>query len=133
MTQEVSILRRSLKFLRIGVIAYVIGGIAYWATAESFLRYIGKEIVFSPVVSFMLRVPFWPMMVFADLRWVGVRPQDVVAVSAVPVAIYLLWIKTSSRDSSNSKSRFNAHRTMNRQAQRVSFGQPIPNSLHEQA
>lgn len=111
----------------------MIGGIAYWATAELFLRYIGKEIVFSPVVSFVLRVPFWPMMVFANLRWVGIRPQDVVAVSAVPVAIYLLWIKTSSRDSSNSKSRFNAHRTMNREAQQVSFGQPIPNSLHEQA
>jgi len=104
----VSILRRSVKFLRIGVIAYVIGGIAYWTAAELFLRYIGKEIVFSPVVSFVLRVPFWPMMVFADLRWVGVRPQDIVAVSAVPVAIYLLWIRISSRDPSNSKSRFNA-------------------------
>ena len=108
MTQGVSILRRSLKFLRIGIIAYVTGGIAYWTAAELFLRYVGKEIVFSPVVSIVLVVPFWPMMVFADLRWVGVMPQDVVAVSAIPVAIYLLRIKTSSRDPSNSKSRFNA-------------------------
>jgi len=97
-----------VKFLRIGVIAYVIGGVAYWTAAELFLRYVGKEIVFSPVVSIVLRVPFWPMMVLADLRWVGIMPQDVVAVSAIPVAIYLLWIKTSSRDPSNSKSRFNA-------------------------
>jgi len=103
-----SILRRSVKFLRIGVIAYVIGGVAYWTATELFLRYVGKEIVFSPVVSFVLRVPFWPMMVFANLRWVGIRPQDIVAISAVPVAIYLLWIKTSSRDPGNSKSRFNS-------------------------
>lgn len=108
MTQGASILRRSVKFLRIGVIAYLIGGLAYWTAAELFLRYIGKEIVFSPVVSIVLTVPFWPMMVYADLKWVGVMPQDVAAVSAIPVAIYLLWMKTSSRDRGNSKSRFNA-------------------------
>jgi hypothetical protein len=45
MTQGVSILGRSVKFLRIGVIAYLIGGIAYWTAAELFLRYVGKEIV----------------------------------------------------------------------------------------
>jgi hypothetical protein len=100
----VCILRRSVEFLRIGVIAYLVGGIAYWTAGELFLRYVGKGIVFSPLVSILLTVPFWPMMVFADLRWVGVMPQDVAAVSAIPVATYLLWIKRSSHDRSNSKS-----------------------------
>ncbi|MBS7622752.1 hypothetical protein KEJ39_03645 [Candidatus Bathyarchaeota archaeon] len=75
-------------------ISYVVGGIAYSASVRLFLRYVGKEIVFTPLVSIMLTVPFWPMMVFADLRWVGVMPQDVVAVSALLAATCVLWIKT---------------------------------------
>jgi len=54
--RQVSILRGFVKFLRIGVIAYVIGGIAYWTATELFLRFIGKEIVFSPVVSIVTSV-----------------------------------------------------------------------------
>ncbi|MEM3004506.1 MAG: hypothetical protein QXO25_01325 [Candidatus Bathyarchaeia archaeon] len=92
--RKMCIPRRYVKPLRFTAISYVVGGIAYWASAELFLSYVGKEIVFTPLVSIMLTVPFWSMMVFADLRWVGVMPQDVVSVSALLAVIYLLWIKT---------------------------------------
>ena len=104
--ERVSILGRFVRFLGIGVIAYVIGGIAYWTAGELFPRRPPQEIVVNPLISFVLDLRFWPMMVYADLEWVGVTPQDVAAVSAVVVAIVaicLLWIKTSSRDRRKQK------------------------------
>ena len=79
-----------MKLLRIGVIAYLIAGLAYWTTAQLYLRYIGKEIVFTPLLSILLTVPSWPMMVYADLKWIGLMPYDLAAICAVPVTIYLL-------------------------------------------
>lgn len=79
--------------------AYVAGGIAYWITAQIFLRYIGKEVTFSPLVSVLLTVPFWPMHVYGDLRWIGVLPQDIAALLVVPASFllfllsYRLWCK----------------------------------------
>ena len=98
-----SIFRGFIKILGAAIIAHVIGGIAYWATSEVFIRYVGKEVVFSPIFSIMLVVPFWPMMVYADMKWIGIMPQDIVAVSAIPVAILLLRIKMSRHDSIDSK------------------------------
>ena len=83
-------LRNLGKTVKIGVIAYIAGGIAYRITAEVFLRYIGKEITFSPLVSVLLAVPFWPMHVYGDLRWIGVLPQDVTALLTFSTSVPLL-------------------------------------------
>ena len=83
-------LRNLGKIVKAGVIAYVAGGIAYWITAEVFLRYIGNEITFSPLVSVLLVVPFWSMLVYADLRWIGVLPQDIAAILVISVSVSLL-------------------------------------------
>jgi len=86
-------LRNLGKAVKIGVTAYVASGIAYWITAEIFLRYIGKEITFSPLVSVLLAVPFWPMHVYGDLRWIGVLPQDVAALLVMSASVLLLLLR----------------------------------------
>ena len=85
-------LRNLGKAVKIGVTAYFAGGIAYWITAEIFLRYIGKEITFSPLVSALLAVPFWPMHVYGDLKWIGVLPQDIAALLALSASVPLLLL-----------------------------------------
>jgi len=83
-------LRNLRNALKVTIMAYVIGGIAYWITSEVFLRYVGKEITFSPLVSALLTVPFWPMHVYGDLKWIGVLPQDIFSLLAFSASIILL-------------------------------------------
>jgi hypothetical protein len=83
-------LRNLRNAMKITITAYILGGIAYWITTEVFLRYIGKEITFSPLASALLTVPFWPMHVYGDLKWIGVLPQDITALLAFSVSIILL-------------------------------------------
>lgn len=83
-------LRNLRNALKVTIMAYVTGGIAYWITSEVFLRYIGKEITFSPLVSALLTVPFWPMHVYGDLKWIGVLPQDIFSLLAFSASIILL-------------------------------------------
>ena len=83
-------LRNLRNALKVTIMAYVTGGIAYWITSEVFLRYVGKEITFSPLVSALLTVPFWPMHVYGDLKWIGVLPQDIFSLLAFSASIILL-------------------------------------------
>jgi hypothetical protein len=85
-----ALLRVLGKAVKMGVTAYVAGGIAYWITAEIFIRYVGKEVTFSPLVSALLAVPFWPLNVYGDLRWIGVLPQDVAALLTFSASALLL-------------------------------------------
>jgi len=92
-------LRNLGKAVKIGVTAYITGGIAYWITAEIFIRYIGKEITFSPLVSALLAIPFWPLNVYGDLRWIGILPQDVAAllVTIFTIILFILDFPTRAR------------------------------------
>jgi len=92
-------LRNLGKALKIGVTAYIAGGTAYWLTAEVYLRYIGKEITFSPLVSALLVVPFWPLNVYGDLRWIGVLPQDVAALLTFSASFFLLKYRLTHKTS----------------------------------
>jgi len=83
-------LRNLGKAVKVGVTAYIAGGIAYWLTTQIYLRYIGKEITFSPLISVLLAVPFWPMHVYGDLKWFGVLPQDITALLGLFASIPLL-------------------------------------------
>jgi len=74
----------------------VIGGVAYWTAAEAFIRIVGRDVVFSPIISILLVVPFWPMMVYADLKWIGIMPHDIAAVSATLISVFLLISKSVS-------------------------------------
>ena len=86
-------LRNLGKAVKMGVTAYIASGIVYWITAEIFIRYIGKEITFSPLVSVLLAVPFWPMLVYADLKWIGFQPQDITALLVISASVPLLLLK----------------------------------------
>jgi hypothetical protein len=97
-----SIYKGVIKILGIAAIAYVIGGVAYWTTAEVFIRIVGRNVVFSPIISILLVVPFWPMMVYADLKWIGIMAHDIAAVSATPISIFLL-IGTKLRNLKRTK------------------------------
>ena len=79
-----------VKAVKLGVMSYFLGGIGYWMTAEVFLRYMGKDITFSPLVSALLTVPFWPMHVYGDLKWIGILPQDFVSLLVFSSSILLL-------------------------------------------
>jgi hypothetical protein len=89
-------LRNLGKAVKIGVTAYITGGIAYWITAEMFIRYIGKEVTFTPLLSALLTVPLWPMHVYGDLMWFGVLPQDVVG-PLVTIFTIILFIREKTR------------------------------------
>ena len=92
-----SFLRNLGKAVKIGVTAYFAGGIAYWITAEIFIRYIGKEITFSPLLSALLAIPFWPLNVYSDLRWIGILPQDVAGLLVTIFTIILFILEFSKR------------------------------------
>jgi hypothetical protein len=89
-------LRNLGKAVKIGVTAYIAGGIAFWITAEIFIRYIGKEVTFTPLLSALLTVPLWPMHVYGDLMWIGVLPQDV-AGPLVTIFTIILFIREKTR------------------------------------
>jgi len=91
-------LRNLGKAVKIGVTAYFAGGIAYWITAEIFIRYIGKEVTFSPLVSALLAIPFWPLNVYGDLRWIGILPQDFAALLVIIFTIILFILNFATRE-----------------------------------
>ena len=90
-------LRNLGKAVKIGVTAYITGGIAYWMTAQIYIRYIGKEVTFSPLVSALFTVPLWPMHVYGDLTWVGVLPQDVAALLMTIFTIILFILDFATK------------------------------------
>ena len=96
-------LRNLGKAVKIGVTAYITGGIAYWITAQIFIRYIGKEVTFTPLLSALLTVPLWPMHVYGDLRWFGILPQDVAALLVTIFTIILFILDFATRGKYRTK------------------------------
>jgi hypothetical protein len=96
---SMAFLRDLGKAVKIGVTAYITGGIAFWITAEIFIRYIGKEVTFTPLLSALLTVPLWPMHVYGDLRWIGFLPQDVVGLLVTIITIILFILDFAARAS----------------------------------
>ena len=86
------------KAVKIGVTAYITGGIAFWITAQIFIRYIGKEVTFTPLLSALLTVPLWPMHVYGDLKWIGVLPQDIAALLALSASVPLLLLARGRKE-----------------------------------
>ncbi|MGC8961764.1 MAG: hypothetical protein ACP5K1_04895 [Candidatus Bathyarchaeia archaeon] len=83
-----SISKGFVKALNAAAAAYLIGGVAYWAIGELFIRIVGKEMVFNPILSMLLVLPFWPVIIYADSKWVVLKPQDLPAFSAALISLY---------------------------------------------
>lgn len=94
--------RMSLQFVKRHkiisiVLAYFVTGIVYVITGYLYLIIIGKQVVFSPLVGIPLAVPFWPMMVYADLKNIGIMPQDVLTLISVFIFIMIFVKNWNSR------------------------------------
>lgn len=76
------------------VLAYFVIGIVYVVTTYLHLIIIGKQIVISPLVAIPIVAPFWPMMVYADLKHIGVMPQDISTLVSIFIFI-MVFIKAS--------------------------------------
>jgi hypothetical protein len=92
------------KAVKIGFTAYITGGIAYWITAQTYIRYIGKEVTFTPLLSFLLTVPLWPMHVYGDLMWVGFLPQDFFGLLMTILTILLFILDFATRGKYRTRS-----------------------------
>jgi len=79
------------------VLAYFIIGIIYVVTGYLHNIIIGKQIVISPFIGIPLGAPFWPVMVYADLKHIGVMPRDVLTLISIIIFI-TIFIKNWTSD-----------------------------------
>jgi len=93
--QKLSKIYRNTQFLKKHkiismILAYFIVGIIYDITGYLYNIIIGREVVFSPLISIPLGSLFWPVMIYADLKHIGVMPQDVLALISVILFVTIL-------------------------------------------
>ena len=74
------------------VLAYFVTGVVYVITGYLSNIIIGHEIVFSPLVAIPLAAPFWPVMVYADLKHMGIMPQDISTLVVILIFI-MIFVK----------------------------------------
>jgi hypothetical protein len=75
------------------ILVYITAGLAYNITSDIYLWTIGKEAVFSPVLGMALDIVGWPWMVYADLKHIGVKPQDIAAFLPIVALLINLFSK----------------------------------------
>ena len=71
-------------------LTYVATGLAYSVSGYIYRAVIGKQEVFSPLIGIPMDVLFWPWAVYADLKHIGVMPQDVLVVLSIAICIVIL-------------------------------------------
>ena len=79
------------------ILAYFVIGIIRVVTGYLHNIIIGKQIVFSPFIGIPLGAPFWPMMIYADLKHIGVMPQDVLTLISIFIFIIIFVKNWTSR------------------------------------
>ena len=70
--------------------AYFIIGIIYIVTSHLYAILIGRVNILSLLVSIPWGAPFWPLLVYTDLKHIGVMPQDVLAFISIIIFITIL-------------------------------------------
>ena len=77
------------KKLSIGhiLLVYLACGLAYSIAGFIYRGVIGKEEVFSPLLGIPMDTVSWPLMVYADLKNIGVLPQDIAVFVVLAVGI----------------------------------------------
>ncbi len=79
------------KFISI-IIAYFIIGITYVVTGFIHNIIIGKQVVFSLLISIPLAAPFWPIMIYSDFKHIGIMFQDVITLISVILFVIFFYI-----------------------------------------
>ena len=72
---------------------YAFCGFAYSLVAYIFRAYQGKESTLNPLIGVLLDVIGWPWMVYADIRHIGLMPQDIAALGALLLGISSFFIR----------------------------------------
>ncbi len=90
-TGKVIHLIKTLKrFAKRIILAYCLIGLVYYVTGFVYNLFIGKQNVFSPLVDIPMVLMGWPLMVYADLKHLGIlglRPAPFLALASIVVFI----------------------------------------------
>ncbi len=73
-------------------LAYILIGLVYFFSGFLYHIYIGKQNVFSPIISIPLTLTGWPWMVYADLVHInelGIKIPTVLALSAIILMVFI--------------------------------------------
>ena len=76
------------------ILCYLFAGIVYGITSRMWLYAVGKEPTFSLWIAIPLTMIFWPLDVYADIKWIGVLPQDIAAILTLVLSLWWLKVRT---------------------------------------
>ena len=96
-------MKRIIVWMSRVLLAYAVAGLTYGCTGRISKAILGKEEVFSPLLSLPLHVVGWPWMVYADLKHVGVQLQDVLALVALVVCVVIMGKKAADSNATERK------------------------------
>ena len=74
-------------------LTYVVNGLLYGMVGYIYKSIIGKVHVFSPLIGIPLDLVGWPWMLYADLKHIGILPQDVAAFLSITFCIVVIAIR----------------------------------------
>ena len=90
----------TLPNIRLWIIRFLVGyliiGSIYYLSGYLFNLFIGKDIVFDPMVGFPLTVMSWPMMVYGDLvniQTLGIKPPTVLTLLLLVAMLTVVILK----------------------------------------
>lgn len=80
-------------FVKYLIFTYCITGLVYSAAGYVYREVVGKQEVFSPLISVPSTVLFWPWMVYADMKHIGVGLQDIMVFISLVVCLAIVIMK----------------------------------------
>ena len=82
--------KRIIKYI---LFTYIASGLLYGIAGYIYRSVIGKTYVFSPLIGIPLDIVGWPWMVYADLKHIGIMPQDIVLLLSVVIFTAIFTIR----------------------------------------
>lgn len=81
------------RILNYTLLTYMASGLLYGIAGYIHRSAIGKEPVFSPLIGLLPNAVFGPWMVYADLKHIGMMPQDIVSLLCVILLTVIFIIR----------------------------------------
>jgi len=89
----IKLMKTFVRFVKYLIFTYCITGLVYSAAGYVYREVVGKQEVFSPLISVPSTVLSWPWMVYADLKHIGVGLQDIMAFISLVVCLVVVITK----------------------------------------
>lgn len=83
-------LKQSIKRI---ILAYFVTGMVYSVAGYLQRSIMGRQEVFSPLIGLPMDIAGWPWMVYADLKHIGIKPQDVLTMISIVMFIVIFVSK----------------------------------------